>query len=251
MADATLPLTASLPLWETRLRLALGVSALAVGGLFWLLVLLVLLPFRAARARWSNRFAQPLARTLLWLTGSRFVVDGREHLQQSRPVVYVSNHSSLLDILIAAWLAPVGTVGVGKKEILGYPLVGWLFALSGCLAVDRTQLRNAARGLTRLAADAHHDDLSVLMWPEGTRSPDGRPRPFKRGFAHLAMLTGYDVVPVVVEGAHLAWPNKTLQLCPTTVRITVHPPISVDDWDEAQLGQHVSDVSSVFKDANG
>ncbi|MCP4500980.1 MAG: 1-acyl-sn-glycerol-3-phosphate acyltransferase [Deltaproteobacteria bacterium] len=240
--------------WETTLRMGLGVGILGVGGVFWLLTLLLLLPFRRLRTQVSNVWVRPIARSILLLTKSRYLVEGRAHLtvarQTQRPVLFVSNHSSLLDIIIAAWLAPLGTITVGKKEILRYPLVGWLFALSGCLAVDRKHPRQAAQAVLDLGETVKKHPVHVFFWPEGTRLANGRPKRFKKGFVRLALLGGFDIVPIVVEGAHLAWPNRTLQLCPTTVRIVVHPVVRTSDWQMATLSHHVEEVFTYFRAAN-
>lgn len=204
---------------ESLARICLGVVVMGVGGSAWLLCALLVFPNHRGRARVSNYFAHRIGAVLLWLTGSRVDVRGQERL--SGPAIFVSNHTSMLDILLAAWLVPPLTIALGKREILRYPIVGLVFLLSGSVAVDRSRARPDRSALHELARRLVERRLGVFMWPEGTRSADHTLGPFHVGFARLSQLTGLDVIPVVVHGAWHAWPRKSLQLQPTRVEVEV------------------------------
>lgn len=204
---------------ESLARIGMGVGVMGVGGVAWLLCALLVFPSHRGRARVSNFFAHRLGAILLWLTGSRVHVRGQERL--TGPAIFVSNHTSMIDILLAAWLVPPLTIALGKREILRYPIVGLLFLLSGSVAVDRSRARPERSALHELARRLVERRLGVFMWPEGTRSADQSIGPFHVGFARLSQLTGLDVIPVVVHGAWRAWPRKTLQLQPTEVEVEV------------------------------
>ena len=91
--------------------------------------------------------------------------------------------------------------------------------------------------------------LSIWIWPEGTRSLDGKLIPFKKGFVHLALATGLPVVPVIVHGAHKVWPAKTMQFYPGEVKIEVLDPIKTDDWNRETVDKHVEEVRSFMAKA--
>ena len=91
--------------------------------------------------------------------------------------------------------------------------------------------------------------LSIWIWPEGTRSLDGKLIPFKKGFVHLALATGLPVVPVIVHGAHKVWPAKTMQFYPGEVKVEVLDPIKTDDWNRETVDKHVEEVRSFMAKA--
>ena len=91
--------------------------------------------------------------------------------------------------------------------------------------------------------------LSIWIWPEGTRSLDGKLIPFKKGFVHLALATGLPVVPVIVHGAHKVWPAKTMQFYPGEVKIEVLDPIKTNDWNRETVDKHVEEVRNFMAKA--
>lgn len=224
-------------------------------GLFWLALLIpvgipslvILLPFPRRRARVGSAFAQAAGWGLARLTGSTYEVHGRRHLDPARPAVFVSNHTSLIDIFLAVWLAPRGTLFISKREILLYPFVGLGFWLTGGLAIDRKRPAQAGRALKRFAGYLARHRLGAWLWPEGTRSKDGHLRTFKSGFVTLAVRAGIPVVPVVVRGAHRAWPLGSYALCPTTVRVDVLEPVDTSRWTEKTARAHADEIHRMFE----
>jgi putative phosphoserine phosphatase/1-acylglycerol-3-phosphate O-acyltransferase len=84
--------------------------------------------------------------------------------------------------------------------------------------------------------------LSVFIFPEGTRSPDGTLGPFKKGAFHIAMRLGVPMVPMAIEGAQLVLPKKALLPHPGTVTVKILPPIDTSGWSPATLDQHVAEI---------
>jgi 1-acyl-sn-glycerol-3-phosphate acyltransferase len=231
---------------ETWLRLSLGLAWMGLCSGVFVVALLALLPSRAARIRVGNVYGSWSGRGCAWLTGSRFVIKGEEHADPKRPCLYLANHTSLLDVFLGIWLSPTGTCGVGKKEIIYYPFFGQFFWLAGHLTLDRQNRGSAVDALTGLASFVKQHGLSIFVWPEGTRSRDGRLLPFKRGPFHLALATQLPIVPMVIRGAHHAWENRTLRLARATVEIEFLPPIETAGWTRETLDKHIDDVHRVF-----
>lgn len=236
--------SAPMSVLETWLRLSLGLAWLALCSLAFALLLLVALPSRVTRIRISNVYGTFVGRGCAWLSGSTFTIGGEEHARG--PAIFVSNHTSLLDIFLGIWLSPPGTCGVGKKEVVYYPLFGQFYLLSGNLRIDRGRRERAVASLRALATFVRAHGLSVFIWPEGTRSPSGRLSPFKKGAFHVALATGLPVVPMVVAGAHRAWENRSLRLRPTRVDVTFLPPIDTHAWREETLAAHIHEVEACF-----
>jgi len=232
------------------------VTLLITAGLLWLLLVMVvsvpllvlLLPFRRARIVITNHMGTLIGRPLMWLAGCPVEVEGREHTREGSSII-IGNHTSILDAFSSIWLVPTGTVGIAKKEIIYYPFYGQMWFLSGHLLIDRSSRERSVNALRDLAGYLRRKRLSVLLWPEGTRSRDGRLQPFKKGFAHLALQTGLPIVPMVITGAHKAWEKGRLGFKPVPIKICFLPAIETAGWTLEALEQHIDEVRQVFIDA--
>ncbi|TNE84226.1 MAG: 1-acyl-sn-glycerol-3-phosphate acyltransferase [Deltaproteobacteria bacterium] len=234
----------------TFLKLFVGFIFMAVGGTFFLLVCLLLLPWRVARIKACNVFGKTVGRSIMWVSGCELTWKGTEHLDASRPAIYISNHTSAMDVFMAMWLSPMGTVGIAKKEVVYYPFLGQLYLLSGHLRIDRSSPRKAVTSMKELATYVRDSGLSIFIWPEGTRSRSGRlKRPFKKGVGHLALQTGLPIVPVVVKGAHRSWEKGKLKLRGVPIEIEVLPPVDTTDWNKRQLTERLAEIEQMFADA--
>lgn len=228
-------------------RLVVGFLIIGTNATITLLVCALLLPFRILRIKACNVFGKVTGPLMMKLSGCPLTIDGWEHLDGERPAIYVSNHTSIVDIFLAIWLSPMGTVGVAKKQVVWYPFFGQLYLLSGHLRIDRGNSPSAKASLAALGEFVRSNRLSIYIWPEGTRSRSGHLLPFKKGIVHLALQTGLPIVPVVVEGAHEAWVKHSLQIAPVPIRVTVLPAISTSAWSEDTADAHVAEVWERFK----
>lgn len=194
----------------------------------WAVLMLLLLPWPSQRIRQSNVYGHVTGRMLLWILGNPIKVEGAEHLNTRG--IFICNHASPLDIFLVMWLAPTGTVGIAKKEIIWYPLFGQLY-----LRIDRSNPAAAIHSMKQVARAVVKNNLSLILFPEGTRSKNGRLLPFKKGFVHAALQTGLPVVPIVVTGTHLAWRNNSVRVRPVPLTVKVLPPIGTGGWEEARV----------------
>lgn len=226
--------------------LSIGMTLMATAVVVHFMLLLVLLPSRVLRIKSCNYFGKVVGPTMMWLSGSPITWYGTEHLDPNRPAIYISNHTSIVDILLGIWLSPVGTVGVAKKQVVYYPFFGQLYWLSGHLRIDRGKSRAAVQSLKDLAKIVHEHGLSIYIWPEGTRSRDGRLLPFKKGIVHLAKQTGLPIIPVVVQNAHQLWEKSSLAVRRTELRVDILPPVDTTDWSLDTLQEHLDELHGMF-----
>lgn len=156
------------------------------------------------------------------LAGIRVRVEGAEHLADGRPALFVANHVSNLDppIITAALGRRIAILA--KKELFDIPIFGRGMRAAGFVAVDRSQ-RRAALDSVRQAVERLRNGASMLVFPEGTRSPNGCLQEFKKGPFHLAMAAGVAVVPVTITGTFEAWPKRRFSLRAGTVVVRFHP----------------------------
>ena len=230
----------------TVIRIVVGFVFFGITTSFAMVLLVLLFPFRTARIKLCNYYGKFTGRGMMFISGCTLSYEGLEHLDASRPAIYVSNHSSIVDGFLAMFLSPVGTVGIVKKQILYYPFFGQLYFLSGHLRIDRSDPETAKKSMRELAQFVVDRGLSIYVWPEGTRSRSGRLQEFKKGVFHLAKQTGLPLVPVVVEGAHLAWVKGSMQINPVPIKITVLPPIDTSSWSNDTMEQNLLDLQGVF-----
>lgn len=209
-----------------------------VGG--FSLLCLPLLPWRPLRLRLTNVFGHLAGRGCLWLGGVQVPAGAAAEIRAHYPALYVANHTTLVDMFIAIWLSPTGTCGVAKREVIYYPLLGQIFAISGHLLLDRTDRGRAVDAMRKAASMVVAQRFGVWMWPEGTRSRDGRLQPFKKGFAHLALATRLPIVPIALTGVKDAWKRGGMTLQPSTLGVRVLEPIPTENWTLETLDEHIA-----------
>src|SRR5437870_1322111 len=146
-----------------------------------------------------HRFTCFWASLYTWLNPAwRVRVEGRERIRPDAAYVMVANHQSLLDILVLFRLF-VHFKWVSKIENFRVPFIGWNMALNRYIKLRRGSRESVARALDACER-ALAQGSSIMMFPEGTRSPDGRLRAFKPGAFTLAQRTGAPILPIVIEG---------------------------------------------------
>jgi len=231
---------------HTWLRLVLGFTVVIVFASIAIVFSFLLLPWRRKRIQVGNLFGKTAGPILVWLAGCRPVFKDYELLAGQGPAVYVSNHVSIVDLMLGMWLTPLGGCGTAKKEIAKVPFFGWLYRLSGHLLLDRGDRERAIATLDKAADFVRSNGVSIWIWPEGTRSRDGRLSKFKKGFVHLAIATGLPVVAVVVHNAHHRWPADTFAIYPGDLHIEVLPSIDTSTWQPETAGEHAEQVRAAF-----
>lgn len=191
-----------------------------------------------SRREGMNLFGSFWAELALSLAGVRVRVSGEEHLWSQRPAVFTFNHQSALDMPIMIKLVRRDMTGVGKAELRWNPVFGPLLWLAGVAFVDRADSKKAIDALAP-AVEALRGGTSLMIAPEGTRSPTPRLGRFKKGAFHMAMQAGVPIVPVVIRNAGDALPKNGLVVRPATVDVVVLPPIPTEGWTRARLEREV------------
>ncbi len=229
------------------LRVLLCCVYLAILVVVFVPILIVCIPSRKTRILLGNVVGKCIGYGCLRICGMRIPFEATDEAKKSFPAIYISNHTSMLDIFIGVWMCPFGTCGVAKKQIIWYPFFGLLYWLSGHLRVDRGNHQKAIDSMREVADWIHKYKIGLWIWPEGTRSRDGRLLHFKKGFAHLALATRLPIVPVMVVGAHKGVERDTLSIAPRYIDVKVLEPIDTTQWQRETLEAHIADVEAVFQ----
>lgn len=200
----------------------LGVSTAFFGTLAVVLTL-VLRPSTVSRL-----CGRTWARIVAFFTPVRVTVDGTEHLDPSQSYVIVANHQSLYDVIVLYGWLNLDFRWVMKAELRKVPFLGAACRRLGHVFVDRSSAQAATASLDTVRSQIG-DGTSILFFPEGTRSMDGRLKTFKKGAFRMAISLGLPVLPITVTGTPHILPSGTYRLHPGRARLVIHEPISVED----------------------
>ena len=167
--------------------------------------------------------ARTWSRLILRTTGVHVDVAGLERLVPGRTYLFVANHQSIYDIPILFWSLPYQLRIIAKESLGSFPFLGWHLRRAGHMLVDRRRPdRNA---IFAWASRLSSSGLSLIVFPEGTRSRDGRVERFKGLSFHVALEAGMPVVPLAVVGSRHVMLKGRLATHPGRARLVVHDPI--------------------------
>lgn len=186
-------------------------------------------------------FAKFGCRIWVRVAGGRVYVSGSEHLAPAQTYLFAANHQSNLDPpLLFAYLGH--NVGcLAKKELTKFPIIKQGFPLVHVIPIDRRS-REAAIESTRLGAEKLRTGHSLLVFPEGTRTLDGRLKDFKKGVFYMALESGVPIVPVVVNETRLVMRKGETKCHAHAVYLEILPPISTQGYTEENIRELIERV---------
>jgi 1-acyl-sn-glycerol-3-phosphate acyltransferase len=192
-----------------------------------------------------HKIANLWARMLLWLTSTRVDVIGRENVLMNRPQIFMANHQSDFDILIVLAYIPGQFRWIAKKELFKIPVFGKAMRNAGYIEIDRQNHEKALKSLDE-AAQKIREGKSVVTFPEGTRSRDGKIRPFKQGMFHLAIRSGVPIVPISIVGASEIMPKRSLNVRPGRVTMVIDRPVDVSGYTLETRGELIERIRDII-----
>lgn len=220
-------------------------------ALLWTLVLMLLMPLLIPFT-FNRQFPLYVARTffsrgLMKIVGIKLNVVGTENVPNDKPIIFVANHSSHLDIAVLCRSLPVNLHFIGKKELSLIPIVGWYMFIAGHIFIDRSNKRKAVASLKQAAAKIKNGK-SVAMYPEGTRTKTGEMGAFKKGAFHLAMDAGVSVVPIHIEGTYDVWPAKSNTITPGKVLVRIGKPIDSSNYTKKTIKNFMTEARTSIEE---
>ena len=196
--------------------IVLGIPAGIVGIPYTLLVGDISLLYRVAMS---------IVKTGVRAASIKVEIAGFENVPAGRSCIFMCNHVSNLDPPVLLPLLPGRSSVLLKKELIGIPILGTAMRMAKFVPVERGSRRDAAKASVEAAADALHSGLHILVYPEGTRSPDGRLATFKKGPFFLAQQTGAPIVPIALSGTQHMMRKGTSAITPGLAQIQLLPAI--------------------------
>ena len=211
----------------------------------WLTVLVAILWTPEAASRYC---AANWARILCWLTPVKVTVEGAENADPRRTYVVVCNHQSQYDIfLVYGWLK-LDLKWVLKAELRKAPGVGIGCEKAGHIFVDRSNPDKARQSVSD-ALERVGDGVGILFFAEGTRSADGRLRPFKKGAFRVATSQNLPILPVTIIGTRDIQRPKSLLIFPGKVSMVIHPAIEIEGESQEEIRDLMTRTRAVIASA--
>lgn len=229
------------------IRSAIGAVRTFLAFLFWIITVpiaaLFVFPwtFIAGNANLLYPVGMGLAHLGVRIAGVRIKTVGLDRIDPAGTYIFMSNHVSNLDPPILCPLIPRRTTILAKKIIWKIPILGKALDLAEIVPVERENREAAIQSIHR-AGEVMRHGINVTLYPEGTRSPDGKLRPFKKGPFHLAMETGFPVVPVTILGTYEMMPKGNNIVRGGTATLVFHPPV-----DPKQFASREDLMQAVWK----
>ena len=205
--------------------LLLGVPAALIG-----------IPWSVLRKNFETMYGWGMKICVLGVkaAGIRVRIEGRENIKPGVHYIFLSNHVSNLDPTVLLPSIPGMTSVFIKKQLMNIPLLGTAMRMGKYVPVSRANSREDAQRSTEAAAEALNSGLHITVFPEGTRSPDGRLLPFKKGAFFLAEATGAPIIPIVINGTERMMPKGTLRITPGEAYLKFLPPIHPQDAESRE-----------------
>ena len=179
-----------------------------------------------------------LYRVAMWITnagvraaGIKIEISGLENIPAGRSCIFMSNHVSNLDPPVMIPLLPGRSSVLLKKELMSIPILGRRCVMAKFVPVERGSRRDAAQASVEAAADALRSGLHILVYPEGTRSLDGRLSTFKKGPFFLAQETQAPIIPIALSGTQTMMRKGSNAIMPGVARIQLLPAIEPSDYE--------------------
>ena len=206
-----------------------------ITGVICFIVLVIMMPLRLSHNK-IHLLGFAWGRALAKTAGIKVEVEGEEHLHRDGPVILVSNHQSMFDIIVLYSALDLQFRWMAKASIFKIPIFGWAMASAGYIPVERGDKRKALKSLFD-AAEKIREGASVIVFPEATRGPaNGVMLPFKKGGFILAKKAGVVIQPMTIWGANRIIPKqdqyKIQRVFPGKVKLVIHPPIKPEEFED-------------------
>jgi 1-acyl-sn-glycerol-3-phosphate acyltransferase len=181
------------------------------------------------RGRVGHQCARLWGKIALLANRVKVRVEGMERLNGKGPYIFMSNHQGYYDIFTLVSHLPYQFKWLAKKELFSVPFLGWTMAAVGYISIDRGGTRETVEAMNE-AARKIRDGMSVVIFPEGSRSPDGSIQPFKKGGFTLAIKSKVPIVPIAISGSGDIMPKNKWTVTAGGIRMFVGPPIEIQQY---------------------
>jgi 1-acyl-sn-glycerol-3-phosphate acyltransferase len=210
-------------------------------------VAVIIYSFFSRTGNGPHLLARLWANSILWVIRVKVTVKGAEKLDPGRSYIYMPNHQSNADIPLLLGRLPVQFRWLAKAELFKIPVFGRAMRGVGYISIDRSNRKSAFESLARAAATIRNG-TSVLIFPEGTRSRDGKILPFKKGGFVLSVDSGVPIVPIIIKGTRNIVPKGHCMIRSAPVTMEILDPVETADYTRKTKDALLERVRSILLD---
>jgi len=193
--------------------------------------------FKFVKRNWSKGIA--------WILLSKITVKGKEKIDENKHYIFMANHSSYFDIPCLFLATDRRLHFMAKDELRTNPFSGFMLKKIEMIFIDRSSAQKSTESI-RKAIQFIQKGRNVAIFPEGTRTKNGKLGPLKRGGFKLAISSQTEIVPVTIQHSARAWPVKNFPMKPSRVVVEFHSPISVSGMKEEDASELMKEVKNVL-----
>ena len=188
--------------------------------------------------------AKTWTNSILFSAGVKLRIEGLEKIDKSKSYIFIGNHQSHFDVLSVFSAIPLTVRFMAKQELFKIPVFGWALYSSGTIRIDRSNRSRAIVSMNN-ALDRIRKGVSVVVFPEGTRSQDGKIRTFKKGGFVLAIKGGIPIVPISISGSRFILRKHSNRIHPGEIKIVISDPLNTKDYsyqEREKLSEYVHSI---------
>ncbi|MFC1513989.1 lysophospholipid acyltransferase family protein [candidate division KSB1 bacterium] len=209
-------------------------------------IVLTLFPF-FGRRKYVDVATRIWIDLMLFTCGVKVTVEGLENIDKDKAYIFVVNHQSLFDVPACVKVIPARLRMLAKKELFRIPMFGWGMSAIGHIKIDRENSESAIASLEKAVERLKTEDISPVVYPEGTRSPDGKIHRFKKGAFVLAIKSGRSIVPVTIQGSRNILQKKSLYLNPGKVHVIIDKPVETTGFEVSKRNELAIKIHDIIE----
>jgi 1-acyl-sn-glycerol-3-phosphate acyltransferase len=209
-------------------------------------VIAILTSFVSKGGEIPHKVARIWAKCILAVSNITVTVKGLSHLNPNGSYIYMPNHMSNFDIPVLQAYLPVQFRWLAKAELFKIPIFGYAMERAGCISINRFNRKSAIESLHK-AAEIIKNGVSVIIFPEGTRSRENNIQPFKKGGFVLAVDSGVPIIPVIIHGTRAVMQKKQILVNPGHVILEIKKPINTLDYTRETKNDLMKKVRNVIR----
>jgi len=175
------------------------------------------------------------SKILLFISGVKTRIIGLENIKKNQSYIIISNHKSLFDIPVITNYLSLSIRMLAKKELFRIPFFGWAIYIAGNISLDRGKGKKAIKSLKKASEKIRKKRFSIVAYPEGTRSPDGEVKNFKKGVFRLVLESKLPVLPVTIRGSRDVLPKDSLKINKGRITVIIGESINTEDIRKEDL----------------
>jgi 1-acyl-sn-glycerol-3-phosphate acyltransferase len=233
-------------MWRVRIYTILSVSVFGILYLFTAVMVIIVIPFAFLNFTGVVRFLLRFwARTIFLIIGKKLNIQGRENIGKGGKYILLANHSSLFDIMAIMSFFP-GTSWFGHERLLKIPLFRRILIMTNYVPMRPANIKNTRKMIDQLIMESKGHTIAIF--PEGTRTLDGKINDFYRGFIHILRGSEINILPVTLNGFYVLKPKNRFYInFNSKISVTIHEPITRESLIDKKDSEIISTLKNLIE----